>query len=223
MKPNTNAGVDTGVATPLPVTFQDQKFTWGGQYANGKELKKLFGVPVDQALFLSLVDPWDDQLITDEMVIDLARPGVEKFYVRLPLEYRLQEEKFLWDKPFITGLELREIGGLAADDEIWLKIPKPYSDELVKDESRIDLTRPEIEQFYIVKAEVIITINAVEHKVKKGTYIVAQLKKIGNVKSADELDQIKAGHELVPLEDDASVEIKGCEQFVSHKRDGSSS
>jgi hypothetical protein len=223
MKTNPNSGVDTGVVTPLPVTFQDQKFTWNGQYATGKELKNLFGVPTDQDLYLSLTDPWDDQVVTNEMVIDLARPGVEKFYLRLPLEYRLDDKKLSWDKPFITGLELRQIGRVEVEDEIWLKIPKPYSDELVKNESRIDLTRPDVEQFYVVKAEVVITINATEHKVKRGTYSVAQLKKVGNVKAADELDQIKSGHVLVPLEDDASVEIKGGEQFVSHKRDGSSS
>jgi hypothetical protein len=51
---------------------------------------------------------------------------------------------------------------------------------------------------------------------------VAQLKKIGNVKASDEMDELK-GHNLTPLDDEATVVIKGGEQFIAHVRDGSSS
>jgi len=51
---------------------------------------------------------------------------------------------------------------------------------------------------------------------------VAELKKIAGVLLADELEEIIDGV-LKPLKDDGTVLIKGCEIFISHKRDGTSS
>lgn len=215
-------GNDAGRITPLPITFQNKKFSWPQQYATGAELKKLFGLKPEQDLYLSLVDPWDDVLVANAENINLARPGTEKFYIRQPLEFRLEDKKHMWDKPFITGVELRKLGGVEEGDEIWLSVAGPHDDELIADTSRVDLTRAGLERFHVVKQEVIIRINNVEHKIKRGTYTVTQLKKVGNVKASDEMDALE-GHKLNPLDDEATVVIKGGEQFISHVRDGSSS
>jgi hypothetical protein len=213
---------DAGGIDPLVLTFQDNKYTWPHQYIKGAELRKMFGLAPEQDLYMSLIDPWDDVLIPNEEEIDLARPGIEKFYIRQPLDLRLGDKKYSWDKPFITGIELRKLGEIEEGDEIWLSIAGDYKDNLIGDNERIDLTRPGIEHFYIKKLEVVIRINNVEHKIKRGTYTVAQLKKIGNVKASDEMDALE-GHKLTPLDDAATVVIKGGEQFISHVRDGSSS
>ncbi|RYC66554.1 multiubiquitin domain-containing protein [Spirosoma sordidisoli] len=218
----SNRGNDAGRIAPLSITFQDKKFTWPHQYITGLELKKLFGMKPEQQLYLSLVDPWDDVLVADDESINLARPGTEKFYIRQPLEFRLEDDKHTWDKPFITGAELRKLGGVDEGDEIWLSVARPHDDELVVDANRVDLTRAGLERFYVVKLEVVIRINNVEFKIKRGAYTVAQLKKIGNVKASDEMDALE-GHNLTPLDDAATVVIKGGEQFIAHVRDGSSS
>ncbi|KAB7725506.1 hypothetical protein F5984_26055 [Rudanella paleaurantiibacter] len=218
-QPETNG---VGLTTTLAITFQNKKFSWPQQYATGAELKKLFGVNAEQVLYLSLVDPWDDVVVANEESINLARPGTEKFYIRQPLEVRLEDKKHSWDKPFISGAELRKLGGVEEGDEIWLSVARPNNDELIADAERVDLTRAGLERFYVVKQEVVIRINNVEHAIKRGTYTVTQLKKIGNVKASDEMDALE-GHKLTPLDDAATVVIKGGEQFISHVRDGSSS
>lgn len=218
----TNGADGAGRITPLDLFFQDKKFTWSNQFITGAELKKLFGLTSEQELYLSLIDPWDDELISNEQVINLARPGAEKFYIRQPLEFQLENKKLAWNKPFITGAELRKLGAIEEGDEIWLKIAQPYEDELIDVKERVDLTRSGVEHFYVKKLEVVIRINNVEHKIKRGTYTVAQLKKIGNVKASDEVDALE-GHKLTPLDDTAIIVIKGGEQFISHVRDGSSS
>lgn len=218
----SNRGNDAGRISPLAITFQNKKFSWPQQYATGIELKKLFGLKPEQPLYLSLIDPWDDVIVTNEEKINLARPGTEKFFIRQPLDFQLENKKLTWDKPFITGAELRKLGGIEEGDEIWLSVARPHEDELIPDANRVDLTREGLEHFYVVKQEVVIRINNVEFKIKRGTYTVTQLKKIGNVKASDEMDSLH-GHTLTPLDDAATVVIKGSEQFIAHVRDGSSS
>lgn len=67
-----------------------------------------------------------------------------------------------------------------------------------------------------------IFINNDRHMVPKGDHSVQELKNIGNVPLADELEQVLHG-KLTPLPDDGKVEIGGGEKFVSHPRDSASS
>jgi len=55
---------------------------------------------------------------------------------------------FEWTQEYITGAEIRKLGGIPEDDEIFLAIKKPWEDEAVPDEKQINLARPEIEHFY---------------------------------------------------------------------------
>jgi hypothetical protein len=65
----------------------------------------------------------------------------------------------------------------------------------------------------------------IDHKAKEietGWHEVAQIKKLGEVALADELDEVRDG-KLVPLHDDGKFEIKGGEIFESQPRHGGSS
>lgn len=54
-------------------------------------------------------------------------------------EVFIDNERFDWDKKFITGTELRELGSLPDDVEIFWKVPgKP--DVPVENETVLDLT-----------------------------------------------------------------------------------
>jgi len=70
--------------------------------------------------------------------------------------------------------------------------------------------------------DVTITIDNKTYKVDRGKISVAELKQLGGISPAYELEQIIDG-KLVPLRDDQHVEIKGGEVFVSHPRAGASS
>lgn len=69
---------------------------------------------------------------------------------------------------------------------------------------------------------VTVTVDGVEKRVAEGTYIVAAFKQLVGVDSSRELDEVIHG-EFKPLADNASIEIKQHEKFVSHVRTGSSS
>lgn len=70
--------------------------------------------------------------------------------------------------------------------------------------------------------EVQITINNVVKKIHRGHHMVLEIKKLGGIPLADELEQLIDG-KLTPLPDDGGIVIKGGEVFVSHVRSGGSS
>jgi hypothetical protein len=69
---------------------------------------------------------------------------------------------------------------------------------------------------------VTITINRVAKEIEPGKHTVAEIKNLGGVPLADELDEEKNGN-LHPLHDDGHVQIKGGEVFLSQPRSGGSS
>ncbi|MDR6941346.1 multiubiquitin domain-containing protein [Mucilaginibacter pocheonensis] len=221
--PNKGAGLSN--ANILKLIIEGKSHDWKEQYILGKQVRELGQAPAESETFLAIQKPWEDELIGDDDKVDLARPGIEQFYFRPVLLLTINGKIYKWYEQFITGLEVKQLAGISVEDHLWLAIKKPWEDEKIGNEEKVDLARPGIEHFYSKPEEpkeVVITINKVEYQVKPGIHTVANLKSTGGVPSAYELEQVIAG-KLTPLKDDASVEIKGGEQFVSHVRDGSSS
>jgi hypothetical protein len=71
-------------------------------------------------------------------------------------------------------------------------------------------------------SDVHITINGVSKLIHRGHQTVVNIKKLGGIPLADELEQLIDG-KLTPLADDGAVTIKGGEVFMSHVRSGGSS
>jgi len=69
---------------------------------------------------------------------------------------------------------------------------------------------------------VTITINNTSRDIHRGRATVAEIKALGGVPVADELEEVVQG-KLTPLPDDGAVTIKGGEVFISHPRDSGSS
>jgi hypothetical protein len=69
---------------------------------------------------------------------------------------------------------------------------------------------------------VTVTVNKIPREIHRGRQPVSEIKQVGEVPAADELEQLVNG-KLEPLDDNAAVTIKGGEVFVSHPRDSSSS
>jgi hypothetical protein len=70
--------------------------------------------------------------------------------------------------------------------------------------------------------EVTVTVDNIKHHVRRGEYIVSVFKKLVGVGASLELDEVVHG-ELRPLDDNARIDIRGGEIFVSHVRTGGSS
>lgn len=62
-------------------------------------------------------------------------------------------KKYKWEAQYITGAEIRALGQIDSGDEIFLAIKKPWEDELILDETRVNLARPEIEHFFSERKE----------------------------------------------------------------------
>ena len=55
---------------------------------------------------------------------------------------------YKWHQQYITGAEIRKLGNIPPEDEIFLAVKKPWKDELIPDDKEVNLARPEIEHFY---------------------------------------------------------------------------
>jgi hypothetical protein len=64
------------------------------------------------------------------------------------LSLTINGKKHEWDQEYITGAEIRKLGNIPAEDEIFLAIKKPWEDETIPDDKQVNLARPEIEHFY---------------------------------------------------------------------------
>ncbi|HWJ29719.1 MAG TPA: multiubiquitin domain-containing protein, partial [Flavisolibacter sp.] len=211
---------------PLTLIIEGREFEWTKQYITGKEVRQLAGLPDHADLFLSISDPWDDEQIGLDTEVNLGREGIESFYVRNPLTFEMEGKQYQWKKQFITGAELRTIGGLSEHDEIFLLMQKPYEDEAIENKKLVDLAKPGIEHFKVRKKgeDIIVSIrvNDQPYSIKRGPHTVVELKKLAGISQADELSEL-VNKKLIPLQDQASVSIKGGEEFFSCKREGSSS
>ena len=64
------------------------------------------------------------------------------------LQLTINGTKFEWHRQYITGDEIKKLGGIPAEDEIFLAIKKPWEDESIPNDKQVNLARPEIEHFY---------------------------------------------------------------------------
>lgn len=142
------------------------------------------------------------------------------------LPFTIDGNPYTWEQQYIIGAEIRRLGKIPKEFEIFLAVKRPWEDEQINDDTRVNLARPEIEHFFSKKHGdhhmVEIHVNNIEKKISRGKHTVAEIKIIGGVPAAHELEELIDG-KLIPLDDNATVLIKGCEQFFSHVRDGSSS
>lgn len=64
------------------------------------------------------------------------------------LNLTINGKQYYWHLQYITGAEIRKLGNITTEDELFLAIKKPWEDEPIPDEKQVNLARPEIEHFY---------------------------------------------------------------------------
>ena len=153
----------------LAVIIEGKEYAWTEQYISGLQLKALACLPLAAELYLSISEPWKDELVANEEIVDLARPSIESFFVKQQLEYTINGQVFSSIKQYILGSQIRKEGNIPEDQQIFLAIKGPWEDELVKDTDRIDLARPGIEKFYSKPEDVkiVIIVNGTPHSWNK--------------------------------------------------------
>lgn len=64
------------------------------------------------------------------------------------LSFMINGKKFDWSEQYITGADLKKLADISYEDELFLKIKEPWKDELIANDTRVDLARPGIEHFF---------------------------------------------------------------------------
>ena len=97
------------VKKKLHFTINNVAYTWYKQYIRGIQIRDLGKISESDEIYLDLPGGWKDDLITDDEVVDLARPGVEHFVSRHhtnDIEIIVNGVRKKFDKPKITYEEV---------------------------------------------------------------------------------------------------------------------
>lgn len=81
---------------------------------------------------------------------------------RRGLKITINNKEYEWPEQYITGRDVRKIAKIPPDEELYLAIKKPWEDERIEDDTRVDLARPGIEHFFSKKPAVILIVNGKE-------------------------------------------------------------
>lgn len=148
----------------LIFAINGEQFEWLEQFIIGAELKNLAKLSPDVELYLSIQDPWDDELISNETRVNLARPEIEHFYSKQKLKYSINGQHFESVRQYVKGEFLRKQGNIPEDEDLYLKVEKPWEDELITPEEWVDLARPGIEHFKSKSVEFLLIVDGREKK-----------------------------------------------------------
>jgi hypothetical protein len=168
---------NTQSKVPLKFVVEGKEFETCEQYITGAALKQLAGIPLDIELFLSISKPYEDELIEIDTRVNLARPETEYFFVKKKLHFTINGVTFVWYKQYIRGIQIRELGNIPQEDNLYLKLPDGWQDDFIKDDEVVDLARPGVEHF-VTKPKVVeftIIVNAREKVWKERTISFEQV------------------------------------------------
>ena len=98
----------------LHFVINKEHFTWHQQYITGAELRELGKIPNSSLLFLAIKRPWEDELIENHEEVNLARPGLERFYSKtednqLPFILFVNGREHSWNRRKISYEQVAKI------------------------------------------------------------------------------------------------------------------
>ena len=204
----------------LELIIEGKKFEWFEQFITGKQLKELRGLPLDCELFLDIIEPWKDDAIQNDEVVDLARPGIEQFYIKQKLKYSIDGKNFETDKQYIRGSQIRSQGNIADNFQIFLDNKQPWDDELIEDNEIVDLARPGKEKFYskekCFSVEIIVNLEPKPWNAEKITFEQVIVLAYGNYDS-DPRKGYTVTYDRGPIQNIEGTMVARGEVFVKHK------
>jgi hypothetical protein len=199
---------------PLKFIIEGKEYETCEQYKTGAELKQLAGIPLETELFLSISKPYNDELIENDTRVNLARPETEYFFV---LHFTINGVPFTWYKQYIRGIQIRELGKISLDDELYLDLPDGWKDDFIEDDEIIDLARPGVERFVsrpkIQGIEIIV--NQSRKKYDKPKISFEEVVRLANG-SYDPDRGYTVKYSDGPKENPNGLMSKGTEVFVKH-------
>ncbi len=102
------------------------------------------------------------------------------------LKLVVNKKNYDWYHEYITGAEIRKIAGISNDSKIYLKIVDPWDDELILDDTKVNLARPGIEDFYTTE-KLKFTVNEKSFEWADQFITGKQIREIAGIDSDDEI------------------------------------
>lgn len=109
--------------------------------------------------------------------MSLNRPETEYLYVKKKLHFTINKVQYTWYKQYIFGAEIRELGNIAPEHDIYLDIKEGWENDLILDDEIVDLARPGVEHFFSKArpTDCVIIVNAREKVWKERTITFEQV------------------------------------------------
>jgi len=154
-----------------------KEYEWHHQYITGAEIKKIAEIDPQVDLYRLVQQPYSNELIADDSNVDLARAEIEEFLTKAKLRFTINKKGFETYNQFITGKEIRVLGKINEEDEIFLLVEPPNQPEFIKDETRVDLALPGKEHFVSIEKpfEGVLIVNGREKPWRERTISFSQV------------------------------------------------
>lgn len=139
---------------------------------------------------------------------------------RKSLRLIINAKEHEWFEQYITGAEIRKLGNIPAEDEIYLQIREPWTDELITDETRVDLARPSIEHFFSkeLQKEIVIIVNGREKKWEKKQITFREVIELAYGQYIDKATMVyTVAYEDGPRQNPEGSMVRGTVVFVKNK------
>jgi hypothetical protein len=134
-----------------------------------------------------------------------------------PLKFLIDGEEFFTTEQYVSGKELKDKKSIPYSTDLYLAIKRPYEDELIENQAKVNLARPDIEQFF-VKKKLQYFINGVEYTSYKQFVTGSELRFNGKIPNDHDIFlDIADEWEDDLIEDTEFVDLarEGKEKFIS--------
>lgn len=165
MQNKNEAGAAQKLETPLKFIIEGEEFETVKQYLTGAELKELGNIPLDVNLYLKVQKTYEDELIENDKVVNIARLEIEKFFVKESYKFTFNEEKFISYKKIVSGKEIFFLAGIKETNcfVLYQKL-KGHDFEKIDLDEDVDLSIPGIESFITKDSETFVYTLDGEHE-----------------------------------------------------------
>jgi hypothetical protein len=195
----------------LHFTIDGRQFDWEQQFITGIEIRQKGNVPEDFHIYLVVEKPGENELIKNADKVDLARQGIEHFVSdKASWKLIIDDKHFEWHHQYISGEDLRQLGNITADYQIFLSIKDPWKDELIKNEDKVDLALPGIERFFTkhIISEKTIYIDDEKYNTSAEFLTPNQIMQLANIDKTDHYLKQIIGTEQISYKDKPEEKIK---------------
>lgn len=136
------------------------------------------------------------------------------------LKLVVNKKNYNWLEQYITGEQIRKIAGITGNEKLYLLISEPWDDELILNDTRVNLAREGIEQFK-TSERFILTINRKRFEWDDKHITGGQILELAGLdaKCFKLYQKLKADFERVSIDQIIDLSKKGIEHFITKDAD----